>query len=87
MLSDLGNDVDAALEEVRMLARGVYPSVLGDRGLVEALRTAARNSPLAVSLRAYGRRAHAEEIETAVYFTCVEALQNAAKHADVSPRC
>ena len=81
MLSDLGNDVDAALDEVRMLARGVYPSVLGDRGLVEALRTAARNSPLAVSIRASAVGRLPEEIETAVYFACVEALQNAAKHA------
>jgi PAS domain S-box-containing protein len=81
MLSDLGNDVDAALEEVRMLARGVYPSVLGDRGLVEALRAAARNSPLAVSIRASAVGRLPEEIETAVYFACVEALQNAAKHA------
>ena len=81
MLSDLGNDVDAALEEVRMLARGVYPSVLGDRGLVEALRAAARNSPLPVSIRASAIGRLPEEIETAVYFACVEALQNAAKHA------
>jgi PAS domain S-box-containing protein len=81
MLSHLGEDVDAALEEVRMLARGVYPSVLGDRGLEEALRAAARNSPLAVSIRASAVGRLPEDIETAVYFACVEALQNAAKHA------
>ena len=67
---------------MRLLARGVYPSVLGDRGLVEALRTAARNSPLAVSLRAPAVGRMPEEIETAIYFACVEALQNAAKHAE-----
>jgi signal transduction histidine kinase len=55
--------------------------VLGDRGLEEALRAAARNSPLAVSIRASAVGRLPEDIETAVYFACVEALQNAAKHA------
>ena len=81
LLKELGDDVDAALEEVRMLARGVYPSVLADRGIVEALRAAARNSPLPVTLKAAVLDRFSEELETAVYFTCVEALQNAAKHA------
>jgi PAS domain S-box-containing protein len=81
VLGELGNEVEAALEEVRLLAKGVYPSVLADRGLVEALRTAARSSPLPVTLRARGIGRYAEEVETAVYFACVEALQNAAKHA------
>ncbi len=81
MLSELGGDVDAALEEVRLLARGVYPSVLADRGLVEALRAAARNSPLPVSVRAHEVGRLPVDVETAVYFACVEALQNAAKHA------
>ena len=80
MLSELGDDVDAALEEVRLLARGVYPSVLAHRGLVDALRTAARNSALPVTVRARTNGRVAVDIETAVYFTCVEALQNAAKH-------
>ena len=80
MLSELGDDVDAALEEVRLLARGVYPSVLAHRGLVDALRTAARNSALPVTVRARTNGRVAVHIETAVYFTCVEALQNAAKH-------
>ena len=51
LLGELGADVDAALEEVRLLAKGVYPAVLADRGLVEALRAAARNSPLSVTVR------------------------------------
>ena len=80
MLSELGDDVDAALEEVRLLARGVYPSVLADRGLVDALRAAARNSPLAVTVSAGTIARHPEDVETAVYFSCLEALQNAAKH-------
>jgi PAS domain S-box-containing protein len=81
VLSELGRDVDAALDEVRSLARGVYPSLLADRGLEEALRAAARRCPLAATVRADGIRRHAEEVETAVYFACMEAMQNAAKHA------
>jgi len=81
LFDGLGADVEAALEEVRMLARGVYPSVLADRGLADALRTAARRSPLRVIVRARGAARFREEVETAVYFACVEALQNAAKHA------
>lgn len=81
VLGELGKEVEAALEEVRLLARGVYPSVLADRGLVEALRTAARSNPLPVTLRTRAVGRYAEEVETAVYFACVEALQNAAKHA------
>ena len=84
LLSDLGDDVDAAIEEVRLLAKGVYPSVLAHRGLLDALRTAARTSPLPVSVRSRAAQRYPVDIETAVYFTCVEALQNAAKHAGPS---
>ena len=85
LLGELGSDVDAALEEVRLLAKGVYPSVLADRGLVDALRAAARNSPLSVRVRSREIGRFPVDIETAVYFTCVEALQNAAKHAGWIP--
>jgi signal transduction histidine kinase len=81
LLKELGRDVDAAIDEVRLLARGVYPAVLADRGLVEALRAAARSCPLSVRVRSRAIGRFPVDIETAVYFTCVEALQNAAKHA------
>jgi PAS domain S-box-containing protein len=81
LLRGLGADVEGALEEVRLLARGVYPSLLADRGLVAALRAVARSSPLVVTVQARGVERAREEVETAVYFACVEALQNAVKHA------
>jgi signal transduction histidine kinase len=80
-LRKLGDDVDDAIEEVRSLARGIYPAVLADRGLVEALRSAALQSPLPATVLAAGVGRYSREIETAAYFCCLEALQNAAKHA------
>jgi signal transduction histidine kinase len=77
----LGDDVDHALEEIRSLAHGIYPALLADRGLADALRSVARRSSLPVDVYATGLRRLPAEIETAVYFTCREALQNAAKHA------
>ena len=84
MLHRLGDDVDAALEELRSLAAGVYPSLLAARGLHEAIRTAALQSPLPASVEVDGSDRYADEVETAAYFCCIEALQNAAKHAAAS---
>jgi signal transduction histidine kinase len=78
---ELGDEVDLAVEDLRALAHGVYPSLLSDRGLTDALRGAFLDSPLPVHLDARGVTRHAVEIETAVYFVCVEAVQNAVKHA------
>jgi len=85
-IHDLGEDVDHALEDIRSLARGIYPALLADRGLADALRSVGRPSSLAVDVRAAGLRRLAPELETAVYFTCREALQNAAKHAEGATR-
>jgi signal transduction histidine kinase len=81
MLHRLGDDVDATLEELRSLAAGVYPSLLAGLGLYEALRTAALQSPLPVTVAVDGSDRYSHEVETAAYFCCVEAMQNAAKHA------
>jgi signal transduction histidine kinase len=81
MLHRLGGDVEAALDELRSLAAGVYPSLLSARGLCDALRTAALQSPLPTTVDVDGSDRYSDEIETAAYFCCVEALQNVAKHA------
>jgi signal transduction histidine kinase len=81
LLRELGTEVDGALDEVRSLARGIYPAPLADRGLVEALRSAALLSVLPTAVLAAGTHRYPREIETAAYFCCLEALQNAAKHA------
>src|SRR5215211_7445649 len=80
-LHELGHEAEDALEELRSLAQGVYPSLLADRGLEDALKSLAGSGPVPVHVVAVGLTRHATEIESAVYFTCVEALQNAMKHA------
>ena len=64
-----------------MFARGVYPTVLAQAGLGEALRAAGRSSALPTTVHADGIGRYPPELETTVYFFCSEALQNAAKHA------
>ncbi len=81
MLRGLGEEVEQALEEVRSLARGIYPAPLADHGLVGGLRAAALRSPLPTTVLAAGVGRHPREIESAAYFCCLEALQNVAKHA------
>ncbi len=81
MLQQLGTEVDAALDELRSLAAGVYPSLLADRGLTDALRSAALRSPVPVSVAVNGDDRYGQDVEAAVYFCCLEALQNVAKHA------
>jgi signal transduction histidine kinase len=81
VLMELGGGVDATIDEVRSLATGVYPAVLAEQGLEEALRSAARRAPIATGVIANDVRRWAPDIETTVYFACVEALQNAVKHA------
>jgi signal transduction histidine kinase len=80
-LDELGGDVELALAEVRSLGHGVYPSLLSDRGLADALRGVVAASPTPVHLEATGLTRHSKEVETAVFFACREAIQNASKHA------
>jgi signal transduction histidine kinase len=85
-LHELEEGVDEALEEVRSLAHGVYPPVLADQGLVEGLRAASRQSPVHVEIDEEGVGRYAPEVESAVYFCVLEALQNVLKHAEGARR-
>jgi signal transduction histidine kinase len=85
-LHALGPEVEATLDEIRSLAHGVYPPLLADRGLTEALRAAALHAPLAATVSSDGIGRYPPEVESAVYFCCLEALQNAAKHAEGATR-
>jgi signal transduction histidine kinase len=58
----------------------VYPALLLQRGLPDALREAALRSPIRVSVDARGIGRYPPEVESAVYFCCMEAMQNAVKH-------
>jgi signal transduction histidine kinase len=81
LLSQMAGDVQRTIQELRELAHGIYPPLLADSGLGEALRAAANRSPLAAGVVSAGIGRYSPEIEAAVYFCCLEALQNAAKHA------
>ena len=81
VLRTLGSEIDAALDELRSLAAGVYPSLLVARGLADAIRTAALQSPIPTVVEVDGSDRYPQEVETAAYFCCIEALQNVAKHA------
>ncbi len=81
MIHAIGRQMDEVLETLRSLARGIYPAVLHERGLGEALKSAGRRSPAPVSVRVQGISRVSEEVEIAVYFCCLEAMQNVAKHA------
>src|SRR5215472_14651775 len=74
----------AALEELRELARGIYPPLLADLGLGAALEAQARKAALPVTVEAPGSGRFPQEIEAAVYFSVLEALQNVAKYAHAS---
>jgi signal transduction histidine kinase len=83
----LAAQVEAAQETIETLtdlSRGIYPRLLGEEGLVPALRAAASNSPVPVQVYAEGLARYPAGIEAAAYFCCLEALQNAAKHSGAS---
>jgi signal transduction histidine kinase len=81
MLDEIGRQMDETLEDVRSLAKGVYPPLLPEHGLGEAIRSVNRRSPWPASLDVARIRRYPPETEAAVYFCCLEALQNITKHA------
>ncbi len=81
LLDQLAGDLKLTISELRDLAHGIYPPLLADSGLGSALQAAASRRPLSVRVTAAGLSRYAPEVEAAVYFCCLEALQNAAKHA------
>lgn len=83
-LSQLKSDADEALETLRDLARGIYPPLLADKGLQVALESQARKATVAVRVDADGLGRYSQEIEAAVYFCVLEALQNIQKYAHAS---
>lgn len=84
LLGTLQVEATAALEDLRDLARGIYPPLLADQGLGAALQAQARKSLVPVAFEIEGIGRYSQEIESAVYFSCLEALQNVAKYANAS---
>jgi signal transduction histidine kinase len=86
LLEELSGDVQHALDDFRDLAHGIYPPLLVDRGLADGLRAALARSPVDARLELAPVRRYVPEVEATVYFCCLEALQNAGKHAGPDAR-
>jgi signal transduction histidine kinase len=87
LLAGLAAEAEEAMFALQELARGIYPSVLADRGLLAALRTQAARMPIPVLIEAEDRLAGRRldpEAEAALYFVALEALTNAQKHAPLA---
>ncbi len=83
-LAQLKGDADEALETLRDLARGIYPPLLADKGLQAALESQARKATLPVTVDADGIGRYSQDVEAAVYFSVLEALQNVQKYAQAA---
>jgi signal transduction histidine kinase len=83
-LDGIRADVQHALETLRDLTKGSYPPVLADRGLAEALSRRSGDVPVPVVIDAADLGRFGRAVETAVYFCCLEAMQNASKYAAAS---
>ena len=82
MLEQMQEETQTALEDLRDLARGIYPPLLADKGLPAALEAQARKSAVPVTVESDGVGRYPQEVEAAVYFSVLEALQNVAKYAE-----
>jgi signal transduction histidine kinase len=81
MLGDLQTETGQAIEDLRDLARGIYPPLLADKGLVAALEAQARKGSIETSVRAENVTRYPQQVEAAVYFCALEALTNVAKYS------
>jgi signal transduction histidine kinase len=84
MLGDLRDQASAALEDLRDLARGVYPPLLADKGLFAAVEAQARKAALPVEVQPGELGRYPPAIESSVYFCVLEALNNVVKYANAS---
>jgi signal transduction histidine kinase len=84
MLAQLQEDSHRTLEDLRDLARGIFPPLLADKGLGEALSAQARKGTVPTTVHADGIGRYPQDVEAAVYFCTLEALNNVAKYATAS---
>lgn len=84
--AELAQELEAAIANLRDLAQGIYPPLLKSGGLEQALRAVGRKSPADVVIDAAGLGRYDRTIEAAVYFCCLEAIQNAVKHGPAERR-
>jgi signal transduction histidine kinase len=85
-LEGIGHDLDETIDELREVAHGLYPPVLSRMGLFTALEHVRYHATTPVAIDASGVGRHAVELESAVYYCCLEAIQNATKHGGADVR-
>ena len=85
ILADLQVQATETLGDLRDLARGIYPPLLADKGLPAALEAHARKTSLPITVHPDGIGRYGQDVESAVYFCCLEAMNNIAKYADATP--
>jgi PAS domain S-box-containing protein len=83
LLDEVSRELDMGLDELREIARGLHPAILGDRGLGPALEAVAARIPIPVAIDAPDDRLP-EHIEATTYYIVSEAMTNVAKHAAAS---
>lgn len=81
VIAELRDNLKDAIAELRALAHGIFPPLLMSGGLAEALPAAAGRAALPTTVETHGIGRYSPEIESTVYFCCLEAMQNAGKHA------
>jgi signal transduction histidine kinase len=84
MIRQLKDETGEALETLRDLARGIYPPLLAAEGLPSALAGQARKASFEVNIEADAVGRYPQDIETAIYFVCLEAFQNASKYSEAT---
>ena len=84
LAAELKVDADETLQQLRDLARGIYPPLLADKGLGAALGAQAQKAAVPVSMEVDGIGRYPQEVEAAIYFCCLEALQNIAKYSQAA---
>ena len=84
VLSEQAVAAQVAIETLSTLSRGIYPRQLADEGLGAALRSAVAGSAMPVTIDTHGLARLMAPVEAALYFCCMEAVQNAAKHSEAA---
>jgi len=84
LAAKLGSQATAALEDLRDLARGIYPTLLADKGLAAALENQARKAAVPTTVEADSVGRYPQDVEATIYFCTLEALNNVAKYAEAS---
>jgi signal transduction histidine kinase len=79
-LEALGSEAEEAVEELRTLAHGIYPTVLQESGLADALRSVTMRAPIPIQVKDAGIGRCSATVEAAIYFCSLEAVQNTIKH-------